>query len=69
MNTLSELNGDWDKTKTELKQKFCLLTESDLLFADGKQDELLARLQTKLGRTKEAVHTIISEIQRGKTQH
>ena len=67
MNHLSELNGDWDKTKKELQQKFCLLTESDLLFADGKQDELLSRLQTKLCRIKEAVHKIISELQKGKT--
>ena len=60
MENLPELNGDWNKTKDKLKQKFDMLTETDLVFIAEKQDELLARLQTKLGRTKKEVHQIIS---------
>jgi uncharacterized protein YjbJ (UPF0337 family) len=62
MNDLTEIKGNWTDIKGKLKQKFGLLTDSDLLFAEGKQDEMLARLQTKLGRTKAEVHKIILEL-------
>lgn len=62
MKNLTELKGNWNEIKGKLKQKFGLLTDSDLLFAEGKQDEMLGRLQTKLGRTKEEIHKIISEM-------
>jgi uncharacterized protein YjbJ (UPF0337 family) len=62
MNNLTELKGNWNEIKGKLKQKFGLLTDSDLLFIEGKQDEMLTRLQTKLGRTKAEVHKIISEL-------
>lgn len=62
MKNLTELKGNWNEIKGKLKQKFGLLTDSDLLFIEGKQDELLGRLQTKLGRTKEEIHKLISEL-------
>lgn len=62
MNNLTEIKGNWSEIKEKLKLKFGLLTESDLLFAQGKQEEMLCRLQTKLGRTKEEVHKIIQEL-------
>lgn len=62
MKNLTEIRGNWNETKGKLKQKFGMLTDSDLLFAEGKQDELLGRLQTKLGRTKAEIHKIISEL-------
>lgn len=62
MNNLTELKGNWKEIKGKLKQKFDMLTDSDLLFSEGKQDEMLGRLQTKLGRTKAEVHKIISEL-------
>ena len=62
MINLTELKGNWNEIKGKLKQKFGLLTDSDLLFIEGKQDEMLGRLQTKLGRTKAEVHKIISEL-------
>ena len=62
MENLTEIKGDWNEIKGKLKQKFGLLTDSDLLLAEGKQDEMLGRLQTKLGRTKAEVHKIISEL-------
>ena len=62
MNNLAELKGNWAEIKGKLKQKFGMLTDSDLLFAEGKQDEMLGRLQTKLGRTKAEVHKIILEL-------
>ena len=62
MNNLTELKGNWKEIKGKLKQKFAMLTDSDLLFAEGKQDEMLGRLQTKLGRTKAEIHKLISEL-------
>jgi uncharacterized protein YjbJ (UPF0337 family) len=62
MDNLTELKGNWNEIKGKLKQKFGMLTDSDLLFAQGKQDEMLGRLQTKLGRTKVEIHKIISEL-------
>lgn len=62
MNNLTELKGNWAEIKGKLKQKFGMLTDSDLLFAEGKQEEMLGRLQTKLGRTKAEIHKLISEL-------
>lgn len=61
MNT-TELKGNWDQQKGKLKQKFATLTDNDLLFAVGKKDEMLGRLESKLGKTKEELHKIFSEL-------
>ncbi len=52
MNKL-QLKGTWNETKGKLKQKYGELTDDDLIYADGMDDELLGRLQKRLGRTKE----------------
>lgn len=57
-----ELQGDWSETKMKLKQKFAMLTNSDVLLIEGKQEEMLARLQIKLGKTKEELRKIIAEL-------
>ncbi len=62
MKTQIELKGNWNETKGKLKQKFAILTDNDLLLVEGKQDELLGRLQTKLGKTKDELHKLISEL-------
>jgi len=61
MNT-TEIKGNWDEVKGKLKQKFAQLTDDDLMFAEGKQDELYGKLQQKLGKTKEEIHKIISDL-------
>jgi uncharacterized protein YjbJ (UPF0337 family) len=50
-----ELKGKWNEVKGKLKQKYGQLTDDDLSFAEGKEDELLGRLQKKLGKSKEAL--------------
>jgi uncharacterized protein YjbJ (UPF0337 family) len=62
MKNLTELKGNWNETKGKLKQKFALLTDSDLLLLEGKQDEMLGRLQIRLGKTKEEIHKLIAEL-------
>lgn len=61
MNT-TEMKGDWNELKGKLKQKFAILTDDDVLLHEGKEDELYGRLQQKLGKTKEELHTLISEL-------
>ncbi len=61
MNT-TEVKGKWNEQKGKLKQKFAALTDNDLIFAEGKKDEMLGRLQIKLGKSKEELHQIISEL-------
>ena len=58
MNTTT-LKGNWDEQKGKLKQKFAALTDNDLLFAEGKKDEMFGKLQIKLGKTKEELYRII----------
>jgi uncharacterized protein YjbJ (UPF0337 family) len=58
INTI-ELKGSWNEQKGKLKQKFAILTDNDLLFADGKKDEMIGRLQMKLGKSKEELEKII----------
>jgi uncharacterized protein YjbJ (UPF0337 family) len=60
MNTL-EIKGDWNITKGKLKQKWAKLTDDDLQFAEGKQDELLGRIQKRTGETREAVEKAVKE--------
>ncbi len=61
MNT-TEIKGNWDEQKGKLKQKFAKLTDNDLMFLEGKKDEMLGKLQIKLGKTKEELHKIIQEL-------
>lgn len=62
MKNATQLKGNWNEIKGKLKQKFAILTESDLLFIEGKQDELFGRLQIKLGRSKQEIQKLISDL-------
>lgn len=62
MKNSEEFKGNWKEIKEKLKQQYAQLVDNDFLFADGKKDELLARLQIKLGKTKEEIQKIISEM-------
>ncbi len=61
MNT-TELKGNWNEQKGRLKQRFAILTDNDLMFSEGKEEEMLGRLQIKLGKTKEEIKEIISAL-------
>jgi uncharacterized protein YjbJ (UPF0337 family) len=61
MNT-TELKGNWNETKGKLKQQFAILTDDDLLLEEGKQDELMGRLQSRLGKTKDEIHKLIADL-------
>jgi uncharacterized protein YjbJ (UPF0337 family) len=61
MNT-TELGGKWNEKKGKLKQMFAELTDNDLLLVEGKKEEMMGRLQVKLGKTKEELHKIIEAL-------
>lgn len=61
MNT-TELRGNWNEQKGKLKKKFAMLTDNDLRFLDGKKEEMLGKLQVKLGKTKEELYKIIESL-------
>lgn len=60
MNT-TEFKGNWNEQKAKLKQKFAELTDNDLMFEEGKKEEMFAKLQIKLGKTKEELSKILSD--------
>ncbi len=60
MNKL-EIKGDWNITKGKLKQRWAKLTDDDLQFSEGRNDELLGRIQKRTGETREAVEKAIKD--------
>jgi uncharacterized protein YjbJ (UPF0337 family) len=58
----TELKGNWNEFKGKLKQQYADLTDDDLLFEEGKDDELYGRIQQRLGKTKDEVRKIIAEL-------
>ena len=60
MTTL-EIKGDWNILKGNLKQKWAALTDDDLQLIDGKQDELLGRIEKRTGESREAVEAAIKD--------
>jgi uncharacterized protein YjbJ (UPF0337 family) len=61
MNTI-DLKGNWNEQKEILKQKFAALTDNDLLFVEEKKEEMMQKLQIKLGKSKEELHKIIQAL-------
>jgi len=60
MNKLT-IKGDWNIAKGKLKQRWASLTDDDLKFVDGKEDELIGRIQKRTGETREAIERALSE--------
>ena len=60
MNKL-QIKGNWNEIKGKLKQKFADLTDDDLTFTEGKEDEMLGRLQQRLGKSEEEVRRAVEE--------
>jgi uncharacterized protein YjbJ (UPF0337 family) len=61
MNKL-QFKGSWNEIKGKLKQQYGNLTDDDLLFSEGKEDQLLGRLQKRLGKTKDQVRQMIEKL-------
>ena len=61
MNKLN-IKGNWNEVAGKLKQQFANLTDDDLLFTEGKEEELLGRLQQKLGKTKGEIREWLAKL-------
>jgi uncharacterized protein YjbJ (UPF0337 family) len=61
MNT-TIIRGNWNELKGKLKQQYSNLTDDDLLYAEGKEDELLGKLQQRLGKSREEVRDILNQL-------
>jgi uncharacterized protein YjbJ (UPF0337 family) len=59
METL-KIKGRINEIKGKLKQKFANLTDDDLLYEEGEDDEFYGRLQQKLGKTKDEVRELVN---------
>ena len=57
-STNDKIKGNWNLLKGKLKQEYANLTDNDLLYVEGKEDELHGRLQKSLGKTKDEVNGI-----------
>jgi len=60
--TNDKIKGNWNELKGTLKQQFATLTDNDLMYVEGKEDELHGRLQQRLGKTKDEVDQLINTI-------
>jgi uncharacterized protein YjbJ (UPF0337 family) len=61
MNSL-EIKGNWNELKGKLKKKFAVLTDNDLMYEVGKEDELFGKLQKKLGKSKTELEKLLDEL-------
>jgi uncharacterized protein YjbJ (UPF0337 family) len=59
-NTTAPVKANWKDQKAKLITQFPTLTDEDLRYENGKKDEMLTKVQTKIGKTKEELDTIIA---------
>ena len=57
-----KVKGNWNEQKGKLKQKIAVLTNNGLMFEEGKKDEMLGKLQIKLGKSKEELQKIMEAL-------
>ncbi|MCD8539104.1 MAG: CsbD family protein [Leadbetterella sp.] len=60
MSTFGDkLKGNWNQVKGMLKQRWANLTDDDLLYEEGREDELIGKIQKRTGETKEQINRFI----------
>lgn len=57
-----KIKGNWNVIKGKIKQEYGEITDNDLTYTEGQEDELIGRLQKKMGKTKEEVKEFIDNI-------
>lgn len=68
METKLKIKGTWSELKSKLQMKYPKLTDKDLIFAAGKEDDLVERISTRLNKTEEEVNDIINDMQSEKSK-
>ena len=57
-----KLSGSWNEVKGKMKKQYASLTDNDLMYEEGKDDELVGRIQKKIGKSKEEVEKWIETL-------
>ena len=57
-----KIKANWNQMKGNLKQKWAQLTDNELLYEEGKEDEMIGRIQKKTGESKEAINKFIEDM-------
>lgn len=57
-----KMHGSWKETSGKLKQKFGALTDDDLRWEEGKEEEMLGRIERKTGQAKEKIKEWIDKL-------
>jgi uncharacterized protein YjbJ (UPF0337 family) len=60
--TMDKIKGNWNQLKGKVQQKWADLTDDDLLYEEGKENELIGKIQAKTGETKESVKKFIDSL-------
>ncbi len=55
------LRGNWDIAKGKLKKKYASLTDNDLRYVEGQEDELMGRLEKKTGAAREELERFLRD--------
>ncbi|MCZ4407452.1 CsbD family protein [Cryomorphaceae bacterium 1068] len=61
-STQDKIRGNWNQLKGKLKQEYGELNDDDLTYAEGKEDELLGKIQEKTGKSKEQIKEFIDQL-------
>jgi uncharacterized protein YjbJ (UPF0337 family) len=56
------LIGRWNEQKAKIRERFTVLTDNDLMFEEGMEDEMIGKLQIKLGKSKEELYRIVESL-------
>ncbi len=56
------IKGNWNEIKGKIKQQWGQLTDDDLMYQEGREDELLGRIQKKTGKTREEIVNYINNL-------
>jgi uncharacterized protein YjbJ (UPF0337 family) len=59
--TTETLKGNWNIVKGRLKQKYGELTDNDLSYVEGKEEELIGRIQKRTGKARKEIDKAINE--------
>ena len=68
MQKTIKITGNWSQLKTKLKQKYPNLSDSDLVYSEGKEDELLTNISKRTGKTQDEISRVIEELQSKSTE-
>lgn len=56
------IKGNWNQAKGKLKQQYAELTDDDLKYTEGKEDELVGRIQEKTGKSRDEVRRMLNDL-------